>query len=507
MKLNRTKNASRNISYGLLFNIYQLLMVFIVRTIMIKTIGIDYIGINSLFTSILQVLNLAELGVGSAIVYSMYKPIAEEDTETICALMNLYKKYYRIIGVIILIVGLGILPYISYFINGDIPNGINLYLIYLLNLMNTVSTYWLFAYKNSLFIAHQRSDVSNKVNLVVRTFQYVSQILVLVYLRNYYLYLIIFIISQITVNCLVAKQANSKFPAYVAKGNLPKKEIKKINKRVISLFTSKVGEIILSSSDTIVISSFLTINILSVYSNYGYIATSVLSIVSILFSSVLAGVGNALIVDTLENNKILFNKILFIVMWLAGIVCCLMLCLYQPFITFWIGNEYTIDFTLVIIIVVTQYIRIINQFYILYRDAAALWEKDRLRPFISTMFNLFLNIATVTFIGLYGVLLSTTFSILFVGFPLLMFKVNKYVFHAKKTENLLLLVQYAFVTFFSILIIYKVTSYIFIEGLPGLLLTGVVSFTLMNVSFIICYHKKSEYLYLKGLMLNLILKN
>ena len=156
MKVERTKNATRNIAFGFALKIYQLAVPFLMRTAMIYFMGVQYLGLNSLFTSILQVLNLAELGVGGAMVYSMYKPIAEDDKATICALMRLYKKYYHVIGGIIAIAGIAITPLIPSLVKSDLPAGLNIYVLYLLNLAATVLSYWLFAYKNSLFQAHQR---------------------------------------------------------------------------------------------------------------------------------------------------------------------------------------------------------------------------------------------------------------------------------------------------------------------------------------------------------------
>ena len=141
--MNKTKNAMRNIIFGMGLRIYQIIVPFLMRTAMIYFMGIEYLGLNSLFTSILQVLNLAELGVGSAMVYSMYKPIAEDDKDTICALLKLYKKYYFFIGLVIATIGIIITPMITKLINGEVPGDINIYVLYILNLSATVITYWL----------------------------------------------------------------------------------------------------------------------------------------------------------------------------------------------------------------------------------------------------------------------------------------------------------------------------------------------------------------------------
>ena len=174
--MDKLKNTKRNIIYGSINKIIMLLCPFIIRSIIIKNLGMDYVGLGSLFTSILQVLSLAELGFGSAIVYSMYKPIAEDDADRICALMRLYRTYYRLIGLFIGTVGLCLTPFIPKLIKGSIPTGLNIYVLYLMNLGVTVLSYWLFAYRNCLFSAHQRIDVTSKIAIITDTIKYVCQL-------------------------------------------------------------------------------------------------------------------------------------------------------------------------------------------------------------------------------------------------------------------------------------------------------------------------------------------
>ncbi|MBR3231697.1 MAG: polysaccharide biosynthesis protein, partial [Lachnospiraceae bacterium] len=167
MKVERTKNAARNIRAGFILKLYQVLVPFVMRTVLLYTLGVEYLGLGSLFASVIRVLNLAELGVGSAMVYSMYRPIAEDDTEKICALMRLYRIYYRVIGLVVLALGLILLPFVPRLIKGSVPPGVSVYVLYLLNLGATVLSYWLFAYRNCLLDAHQRGDVGSRIRFAV----------------------------------------------------------------------------------------------------------------------------------------------------------------------------------------------------------------------------------------------------------------------------------------------------------------------------------------------------
>lgn len=302
MANSRTRNATRNMMFGTLLKIYQMIVPFLMRTVMIYFMGVQYVGLNSLFTSILQVLNLAELGVGSAMVYSMYKPIAEEDTATICALMRLYKIYYRIIGCVIAVAGLLATPLIPFFVKGSIPENLDLHILYLLNLAATVFSYWLFAYKNSLLMAHQRTDVTSKISLAINTVQFLTQFLMIYVFRNYYLYLIVAIVSQITNNIITSIIVSKMYPDYYPKGKLDANTVGSINGRIKDLFIAKFGGVVLNSADTIVISAFLGLTLLAVYQNYYFVMSSVCGIMEILLTSITAGLGNSYITESKEKN-------------------------------------------------------------------------------------------------------------------------------------------------------------------------------------------------------------
>lgn len=460
MKIERIKNTSRNMMYGTALQILKLGVPFLMRTAMIYLLGVEYLGLNSLFTSVLSVLNLAELGVGSAMVYSMYKPIADDDTDKICALMLLYKKYYHIIGIVVFILGMLLLPFIPQLINGDVPADINVYVLYLLNLFATVFSYWLFAYKGSILQAHQRNDVVSKVTLATDSIKYLLQFFVLFTTRNYYLYVIVILLTQILNNIVTAFFSEKMYPQYKASGELSRKEQKTINCRIRDLFTAKLGTVIVYSSDTIVISAFLGLRILAVYQNYYYLFTAVTAMITIIFSSVRAGLGNSIIVDNKEKVFADLKKFLLIIVWIAGFCSTCFLCLYQPFMELWVGSDLLMEFGIVVCMVIYFFVNCLNIFLNSYKDASGIWHEDRFRPLVEAITNLILNIVLVNVIGLYGIVLSTIFSMLFVA-PWLMHNLFKLIFgqnHIK--EFLIRLVYYVFATFLAAALTYLLCSFI-----------------------------------------------
>ena len=494
MKINRTQNATRNIAFGILLKIIQLVIPFLMRTAMIYLMGVKYLGLNSLFTSVLQVLNLAELGVGSAMVYSMYKPIAEDDNTTICALMKLYRTYYRVIGLVIAIVGCALTPFIPYLIKSDVPAGINIYILYLLNLGATVLSYWLFAYKNSILQAHQRTDVVSKVTLITNTIQYGLQLFVLWAFHNYYLYVIVMLATQALTNIVTAVCADKLYPQFKPKGNVDKVQVQRINQRIRDLFTSKIGSIIYDSADTIVISAFLGLTVLAVYQNYFYILNSITGLIAVVFAACTAGIGNSIVVESKEKNYQDLNKFTFIITWVAGFCSVCLLCIYQPFMELWVGKDLMLSLSAVVCFVIYFYVRQFNALFNLYKDASGMWHEDRFRPLAAALTNLILNLILVQFIGIYGILLSTVLAIVCVGMPWLMHNLFTIIFEKKHMWHFIgRLAKYTFVVFISCVVTYFICSRFSLGVISTILVRGVICLIFPNLIYFFVFRRTKEF--------------
>lgn len=493
-KIERTKNATRNIIFGVILKAYQIIVPFLMRTAMIYLMGVQYLGLNSLFTSILQVLNLAELGVGSAMIYSMYKPIAEDDNATICALMKLYKTYYRIIGLVIAVIGCALTPFIPKLISGDVPDNLNIYLLYLLNLGATVLSYWLYAYKNCILQAHQRVDIVSKVSLVTSTIQYALQLLVLWLFKDYYLYVIVLLATQALTNIATAMCADRIYPQFKPKGQIATEEKKAINNRIKDLFTSKIGGIIYDSADTIVISSFLGLTALAIYQNYFYILNAITGLITVVFSACTAGIGNSIVVETKEKNYKDLNKFTFIICWGAGFCAVCLLCLYQPFMELWVGKDLMLSSSAVICFVAYFFVRQLNSLFNTYKDASGMWHEDRFRPLVAALTNLALNLILVQFIGLYGILISTVLAIVCVGMPWLLHNLFTVIFEKKYLVGYLKnLLYYCFIILISCTITYFICTKVNAGLITTLVIRGAICVVLPNLIYLFVYYKRIEF--------------
>lgn len=494
MKIERTKNAVKNIRAGMLLRLYHVIGPFLMRTAMIYFLGVEYLGLNSLFTSILSVLNMAEMGVGSAMVFAMYKPIAEDDEKTICALMALYRRYYRLIGLVIGAAGLALTPFIPRLISGDVPSDINIYVLYLLNLAATVLSYWLFAYKNCLLQAHQRTSVSSVITIIIYSIQWIVQLFILIVVKNYYWYVIVALASQAMNNVLTSVVVGRLYPEYSAGGTLPPEEVRQINGKIKDLFTAKFGGVVLKASDTIVISAFLGLTTVAIFQNYNYIAQSVITVAGVILGSIMAGLGNSFVLESKEKNFKDMEKLGFMFLWLTGICVCCFLAMYQPFMEIWVGKELMLDYGLVVCFAVYFFVVILNRFVSVYKDAAGMWHEDRFNALITALINLGLNLLLVRKWGLYGILLSTILSMACIGIPWMLHNLFTLFFNQVQMRKFLkILFGFVAAIAMSAVIVCMLCAVINLPPLPKLLLSALTAVLVPNILFYLCFKNNKQF--------------
>lgn len=428
MRIERTKNAVRNIFFGTLNRIVGILLPFASRTIILYVLGTKYLGLSSLFSSILSFLSLAELGVGNAMVYSMYRPIAENDTVTIRALLNVYRRFYRVIGTVILVLGLLLMPFLRRLIHDELPPDINLYVLYFIYLMNAVVSYWVFAYKTALLHAHQRMDIDSKISMINAPLSYIVMLGFLLLTKNYYAYVIWLPVFTILYNIVRARFADKLFPALTPEGKIEPELMASITKKTKALIGTKLNTVVLHAADNLVMSAFLGLTVIAMYGNYYYIMSSIIGFLGICYGSMTAGLGNSLAIESLEKNYRDFEKFSFINSWLVGWCAVCLICLYQPFMFLWTGPDLMFPFSIVLLFGLYFYIYMIRKIPVTYKDAAGIWWEDRFRPYVCMVVNLVANIILVQILDVAGIILSTVFSLL-ISIPWENYTIFKYVFH------------------------------------------------------------------------------
>lgn len=481
--VSRTEKASKNTFTGILQKLFALFLPFIVRTVLIKKLGIEYLGLNSLFSSILQVLSLSELGFATAITFNLYKPIAENNHEKICALLKAIKKIYHVVGVVILVVGLAIMPFLPHLIEGSYPSDVNLYLLYLIFLFNTVISYFLSAHMGTVLNAYQRSDIENIIFLICNSIYYGLQIAVLFIFPNYYLYIILLPLSTIVINIVRAIVVNKKYPDLKPCGTIDRETKKDISQQVKSLIGHKVCAIVIASTDSIFISAFLGLNLLAIYNNYYYVMSAIMALINVIYTSVTPSVGDSILVNDQDKIYKDFKTINFANVWLVGWCSICLVCLYQHFMYLWVGTDLMLPTLTIIILAIYFYLWKFREALNIYKDATGNWQIDFLRPYIVSVLNLVLDFILIQWIGVDGVLIATIVSLPLFSLPWEIAVMFKHVFKRNPFIYCVKMLLYTLVIMGTGALTYFVCELLPNEGIQNFIYKGLICLTLPNIIF------------------------
>lgn len=416
MRIDVTKNARRNIIYGVANKTVLLFLPFISRMVINRTLGSEYLGLNSLFASILSVLALSELGISSALVYHMYKPIAEGNQSKINALLNFYRKAYFMVGCVITIVGIAISPFLERFIAGGYPKEINLYLVYFILLFNTSISYFLFGYKQSLLIAHQRDDINSIINMFAQLGLQIVQIVLLIKTYNYYYYIICLPIFTIFNNVLIAFFTKKMYPNAKCEGTLEGDTLDNIRKLIIGSFVQKACATTRNSIDSVCISTFVGLSITAIYNNYFTVFNGITALLAIIATSIGGGIGNHVVIKSKEENFEELKKLDFLYLMISGWCTVCLLCLSQTFMKIWMGEKMLFSMSTVVNLCVYFYSLKLGDIRGVYYNATGMWWEMRYRSILETVSNIILNVGLGYLFGINGIICATTLSIFFFNF-------------------------------------------------------------------------------------------
>lgn len=416
MKLDVKNNARRNIVIGMINRIILLLLPFLTRMIINQQLGAQYLGLNSLFSSVLAVLSLSELGFSSALVFHMYKPIAEDDAEKLSALLNFYRKAYLVIGTVITLVGLLLVPFLPHLINGEYPPNINIYFVYFVQLFNSAISYFLFGYKQSLLVAHQRNDIDSLINLITQSGLQITQIVLLIVTHNYYYFIFCMPVFTIANNLWIAYFTHKLYPNLKCDGKLDKETLQNIKKLVIGSFVQKACGTTRNSLDSICISAFVGLAVTGMYNNYYTIFNGITMLLGVLSASITGGIGNHIVIKSKEENFNELQSLDFLYMALSGWCVACLLCLSQTFMKIWMGDDMLLPIGTVLNMCIYFYVLKLGDMRSVYYAATGMWWEMRWRSITETISNLILNITLGYFLGINGIIWATTISILAFNF-------------------------------------------------------------------------------------------
>ena len=502
MSKSRTKNSIKNIGTGAIVQIINKLMEFIVRTVFIYTLSIDYLGVNGLFTNILTVLSFAELGIGTAIIFSMYKPVADQDIPKIKGLMNLYKKTYRTIGIVVFLLGLLVIPFMNIIIKNPPAISENLIFIYLLFLINTSSSYF-FTYKKSIISAHQKQSVINNIDSIFYIVRSVTEIVFLLLTKSFILYLIIKIVGTIFENIYIAYKADKMYP-YLKDNSIPKlsiKEKKNIFSNVKALIVYKFGSVVMSGTDNILISAMINITTVGLCSNYTMIISAIKNVLSSAINGITASVGNLNAIGTKEQKEEVFYQFTFMNYVIYSFCTIAFIVLLNPFIKIWLGSKYILPLGVSVALAISFFIEGLRNPGYIYRTTLGLFQKGRFTPYIGAITNIFFSIILCKLIGVMGIFVATSIAQLLSYSWIDPYLIHKYEFHTSLSKYFIKYIKY-FISFTIIAIItFWISNLISISGIIGFIIKCVVVVLIPNTLNVLLYFRTEEFIGLKNRLL------
>lgn len=504
--MSRTRNSLINLTVAMVGEVVAVPIGFVARMVFIRTLGAEYLGVNGLFTSILTMLSLVELGIGPAIVFSLYKPLAENDTKKVQAIMQLYKKAYTIIGTVIAALGIVMAPFLSYLIK-DVPDIKNIEFIFLLFVINSAISYF-YAYKQNLIIADQRRYVVTLYRYAFFSIVNILQIAFLYLTKNYVIFLVLRIVCTLLENLLLARSADKLYPFLRQKATerLDGNTIQEIKKNTSAMVSQKIGEIVTNSTDNIVIAAMVGTIWVGLYSNYILITSALNGIMGQFFTAITASVGNLGATESKEKLLAVFQKIQFATFWIFGFSSICLFYLVNPFIAIWVGNEYWLSMDTVLLLVILFYIQGMRRAVLTFREALGLYWYDRYKPLFQGVINLAISVVLAPKLGVSGVIIGTVISVLTTCFWIEPYFLYKKGFVAPLKSYYFKYAVYTAITVVTGLVTGASVGFITGTSLAAFIGKFIVCLFVPNIIYLVMFYRTKEFQYFLILAKNIVFK-
>lgn len=488
----RKKNVAKSSVFSAVTNVFNMVIKFVYRALFVQILATEYLGINGLFTNILTLLSLSELGITGAITYRFYKPISEGDVKKVGELMGFIKTVYRIIAVIIFSLGISVIPWLNFFIKdtSQIPQDVNIVFVYILFVVKTVSSYT-YAYKQVILTADQKQYMVSIIQCFVNLSSYSLQIIILVISHNYVGSIIIDILTTVGLNYFIGLFIEKKYQdVFKIKERLSKEEKKNIFHDTQANMLHKIGYVVLNGTDSIVVSKFVGLVETGIYSNYSLVLGGLNSIIGQVLGSFTATLGNANVELSKEDNYKIFKKMIFVNFFIASVTTICLYTLLDNFIMIWLNKGLLLDKLTVVCICVQYYFEISRKICTSYTNSSGQFVRDRIRPIIEAILNIVISVILVKIIGIAGVFLGTIISHVLTVFWREPHILYKYVFERSSRWYWIRFFQFSIITIIFCIIF----SSVYNESDNWLmwLLNAIIVFVCSSVGIIVLFLKTEE---------------
>lgn len=503
MKFNedsRQKNALLASASGIIEQFVAIVSVFVYRTLFLSILTKEYLGIEGLFTNILQLFSLAELGIGSAILFRMYKPFAEKDADKISAYVQFFKNVYNGIAGLILLVAACLYPFITSLVDAsEVPSDVNLQRIYILFVLQNVVAYF-FAYKQAVVNANQMGYMVSLFNTALTIASVGVKTVVLLITHDYEGVMLGSVIATLITNWLFSMWITSKYKeVFKKREKLPKEEKLAILKETGGLMCHKMGYIVLTSTDNIILTKFVSLAAVGIYTNYATITTAVTALVNRIFSSFIPTIGNFILSYGKEAVEDLYKKLYFVNLWVASFCTVCLYVLLNPFIEVWLDDSFLLTQFTVGVLCAQFFIKasqLINNAFIY---GAGLFAKDRIRPVIESVLNLVISIILAQKIGIAGVFIGTCISSIVTTTWREPYLLYKHVFKRNMTPFVVRQCIWSILTVIACMATAYVCQSIQIT-FGGLIIRGVICVIVVNLVYLILWCRSHEFKYFFGVV-------
>ena len=450
--ISRTRKSLRNTVFGMVGLFCSLVVSFATKSVFVRLLGAEYNGVNGLFTNILQVLNLAELGFTTSISYALYKPLKEKDEHTTAALMSYFAKVYRVIALVVAMMGLCCIPFLQYLIAEDISelsfslNELRGY--FAMYLASTVCSF-LLAYKRTIITADQNNYLVTNVDNICNIVLNIVQLILLLVYKNFYAYLATMIARTIINNLILHLIASKRYPYLhlYRKEKLTKTEKNAIFKNVRAAFLHRIGNVAIFSTTSIIISAFVSLIDAGKYSNYIMIVTNVNNFINIIFTAVTASIGNLCVDESEDRQYAVFKKIQYLALFSGVFSYICFVSLFNPFIVIWVGEDMVMSMWVVFAVSLNAMVGYLRKAVNTFKDAKGMFRNDWYKPLLEAGVGIGLAIGLSYVWGTFGVVLGYTLSTIFIAIPIENVVLFKQGIHKSVIRQILTLVVAALFAF------------------------------------------------------------
>ena len=502
--MGRTEKSIRNFIFAVASQVVTVALSFITRTCLIHYLGIEAVSINGLFTEVITALSLAELGVSSAIVYNLYKPLSEGDHQKVSQLMNLFRKAYRIIGLATLVIGASLTPWIQFFIR-DLSYDINyIRVIYLMFVFQSAVSY-LFSYKIALMEADQNAYIFTKISTAFRIIGTIIILIILVATKQYIIFLGTNILLVIATNAYASHVVDQKYPYLDTKEKLPKEERAQIFGNIRNIFVKQFAGRVVDSTDNILISTLVSTLLVGYYSNYLVVIGVFKQLADKMMAAAMASMGNLFVTEKTESKVATLTRLTFIFYVFASIASVGVFACIQPFVTLWLGEEYLLNYSVVAILCLLLVTEITYKPLSSALHLSGFFEIGRNISFVSAVVNLAVSIVLGMRIGMIGIFIGTmsTYMIEIISKVHYLFKLY---FKVSSFQYVSFWFRMLFVYFVEIIIIYLVNQHIHLSALPSFICNGFLSVSLTLAVITLVFGRSDAYVYSKHLVMRYLKK-